>query len=324
MKSSARGAGVEKRLLWLPLAVIFWSFPAWVAEKSDSVTVGLMDFVTASEESKDLGGKISGLLSAQLSKLESIHLLERAELEKALGEQELGASGTVSSETAAKIGRLTGAKVLVTGRAFYSGDQLNLVAKIIGTETGRIFGETVSAKKGETPVQLADQLGTKIAGLIEAKRESLIAKERKNGDIIGKLKKLASGKQLPSVSVLIQEKSLGRNVQNATSEAELSRILLEVGFKLLQPSRESEKADLEIVGDAFNEFGMRKGNLVSSKGRLECKVIERKSGRVIAMDREEGVSVDLSEEIAGKQALQKAVLSLSERLVPKLLETARP
>ena len=45
-------------------------------------------------------------------------MVERAELEKILGEQELGLSGTVSADTAAKVGNLTGAKVLVTGRVF--------------------------------------------------------------------------------------------------------------------------------------------------------------------------------------------------------------
>ena len=37
---------------------------------------------------------------------------KRAELEKALGEQELGLSGTVKAESAAKVGQLTGAALV--------------------------------------------------------------------------------------------------------------------------------------------------------------------------------------------------------------------
>ncbi len=69
--------------------------------------------------------------------------MERADIEKILGEHELGLSGTVSADSAAKIGQLTGAKVLVTGRVFKAEGELFIVAKIIGTETSRVYGELV-------------------------------------------------------------------------------------------------------------------------------------------------------------------------------------
>jgi hypothetical protein len=61
------------------------------------------------------------------------------ELDKALGEQELGLSGAIAPAAAAKVGQLTGAKVLVTGRVMQAGSETLVVAKLIGTDTGRVF-----------------------------------------------------------------------------------------------------------------------------------------------------------------------------------------
>src|SRR5437016_9097940 len=81
-------------------------------------SVAIFDFESKEEAIKDLGPKVATLLNARLSADPNLILVERTELEKALGEQELGLSGTVSSETAAKVGHLTGAKVLITGKVF--------------------------------------------------------------------------------------------------------------------------------------------------------------------------------------------------------------
>src|SRR5688500_2983961 len=97
--------------------------------------VAVFDFESKDEAVRDLGPKVAVLVSTHLSTDPQIITVERAELEKVLGEQELGLSGTVSADTAAKVGNLTGAKVLVTGRVFRMDKELMIVAKIIGTET---------------------------------------------------------------------------------------------------------------------------------------------------------------------------------------------
>jgi hypothetical protein len=71
------------------------------------LSVAVFDFESREEAVRDMGAKFSALLNAHLSLNPDLILVERAELEKALGEQELGLSGTVSGETAAKVGHLT-------------------------------------------------------------------------------------------------------------------------------------------------------------------------------------------------------------------------
>src|SRR4051794_19611120 len=72
--------------------------------------VAVFNFESKDEAVRDLGPKIAMLVSTFLSAEPQIVTVERAELEKILGEHELGLSGTVSVDSAAKLGQLTGAK----------------------------------------------------------------------------------------------------------------------------------------------------------------------------------------------------------------------
>src|SRR5512132_4007269 len=81
------------------------------AAEPEVLTVAVFDFESKDEAVRDLGPKVATLINANLSAEPQLITVERAELEKVLGEQELGLSGTVSPDTAAKVGHLTGAKV---------------------------------------------------------------------------------------------------------------------------------------------------------------------------------------------------------------------
>ena len=78
--------------------------------------------------------------------------------------------------------------------------------------------------------------------------------------------------------------------------------------------------DIEITGEAFSAFGMRKGNLISCRSRLELKAQERHTGKILLIDRQTSVAVDIAEQIAAKTALHNVADELAERLLPKLTE----
>ena len=254
-------------LLVLLLALGSSASTAHSATTNDQpLTLAIFDFESKDEGVRDLGPKIATLLNANLSAEPQIITVERAELEKVLGEQELGLSGTVSPDTAAKVGHLTGAKVLVTGRVFKADKELILVAKIIGTETSRVYGELVRAPAAAPIADVSADLAKKIAATVGQKGDTLVAKE--------------------------------------------------CGFTLVD-DRSKEKADVEITGDAFSAYGMRKGNLISCKSRVELKAQQR-TGEILAVDRQTSVGVDIAEQTAAKMALQWAAADLAERLVTKL------
>jgi len=280
-------------------------------------TVAVFDFDSRDEAVRDLGPKVSALLSARLSAEPQLVTVERAELEKILSEMELGLSGTVSAESAARVGNLTGAKILVTGRVFKIDSDLTLVAKIIGTETSRVYGEIVTGKSGANITDLSADLAKKIAADVTQKGDTLIAKVETHEDRVAKIKEKLYGNKLPSVSVKIPEVHFGQPVIDPAAQTELSLLLQQCGFTLVDDNS-SSKADIEITGQAFSELGMRKGNLVSCRARIEIKASNRMTGDIITVDRQTSVAVDLAEHIAAKNALQNAADELAERLLPKL------
>ena len=280
------------------------------------LTVAVFDFESKDEAVRDLGPKVATLLNANLSAEPQIITVERAELEKVLGEQELGLSGTVSPDTAAKVGHLTGAKVLVTGRVFKADKELILVAKIIGTETSRVYGELVKGTAAASITDLSGDLAKKIAATVSEKGDTLVAKVESREDRIARIKKSLKQGKLPAVSVKIGERHFGQPVIDPAAETELGLILKECGFTLVD-DKSPQKADVEITGDAFSAFGLRKGNLISCKARIELKA-QKRTGEILAVDRQTSVAVDITEQTAAKTALQNAAMELAERVLPKL------
>ena len=305
----------------IPLILSLTLLAAALAQAAppEVLTVAVFDFESKDEAVRDLGPKVAALVNASLSAQPQLITVERAELEKALGEQELGLSGTVSPESAAKVGNLTGAKVLVTGRVFQVENKLVLVAKIIGTETSRVYGELVNGRAGQDITELAPELARKIAAVVAQKGDTLIAKVQTHEDLIAGIKKKLDGKKLPSVSVKIPEQHFGQHVIDTAAETEFLLILQECGFTLVDGAS-GKKADIEITGEAFSELGMRKGNLQSCRARIEIKVRDSSSGAILRVDRQTSAAIDLAEHIAAKTALQNGADQLAQRLIPTLAD----
>jgi hypothetical protein len=306
-----------KTLLKITLMAALVIIAGKIFAADEVYSVAVFDFESQGEMARDLGKQIATLVNANLSAEPNLILVERAELDKALGEQELGLSGTVTPESAAKVGQLTGAKVLVTGRVFKTATELFIVAKIIGTETSRVYGELVKGGINAPISDLSESLAKKIAADVTQKGDTLVAKAETREDRIAKLKKELEGKKLPVVSVKITEQHFGQHVIDPAAQTELSLILQQCGFTLADDNS-TNRPVIEITGEAFSEFGMSKGNLKSCCARIEIKARDVASGNIISVDRQTSVAVDIAEHVAAKTALQNGADELAERLLPKL------
>jgi TolB-like protein len=308
-----------KQRCTLALACILLAGGVARALASEVLTVAVFDFESKDEAVRGLGPKVAILLNASLSAEPQLITVEREELEKALGEQELGLSGTIKPESAAKVGHLTGAKVLVTGRVFQMDTRLVLVAKIIGTETSRVYGEVVNGKSGADITDLSAELAKKIAKTITDNAGTLAVKVESREQRIDRiLKALKDGKR-PAVSVKLEEQHFGQPVIDPAAGTELSIILQKAGFTVVD-DKSDQRPEIEITGQAFSAFGLRKGNLISCRSRIELKAHERSSGKILAVDSQTSVAVDIAEQTAAKTALENAAVDIAERLVPKLAQ----
>ncbi len=308
-----------KKKLTLVLATLLLAGGIARAQAAEILTVAVFDFESKDEAVRDLGPKVAAILTATLSADPRLITVERAELEKVIGEQELGLSGTVSSESAAKVGHLTGAKVLVTGRVMKIDNDLTLVAKIIGTETSRVYGEIATGKPGMSLSDLASGLGKKIADDVTQKGDTLTAKVESRDHRIERMAASLKEGARPSVSIRLTENHVGLPVLDPAAETELAFLLQKCGFTVVDEQTD-KKPDIEITGQAMSAFGLRKGNLVSCRSRIEVKVHERVSGKILAQDSQTSVAVDIAEQTAAKTALQNAADELAERLLPILVK----
>jgi TolB-like protein len=81
---------------------------------------------------------IAGMLISELAANPAARVVEREEIEKLLAEQGLGASGKVTPETAAKIGKLVGARYVIAGTFIDFYGDFRLDARLVNVETSEI------------------------------------------------------------------------------------------------------------------------------------------------------------------------------------------
>lgn len=310
-----------------------------VRKKTPDITVAILDFSANTPGSPELGGQIAEALTAILSGQPGFQLVDRSTLARTLQEHELNLSGVVDTERAVQIGKVVGARILVTGKAFPLGKQLFLTGKIIGTETSLVEGllvkEDASKDVGDLIVQFAEKLGER---LLES-GPKLVASDETELDPLPALKKRLDGRKLPTVAVIVTEEHMRQQMAvrpvDPAVETEIKLLLRQCGFaikdvpqnELAEWARTMRKEDISswprdladvdfvITGEAFSEFGARIGNLVSCSARAEINMIARKDGKIVLADRETTRTVDLSENIAGKKALQKAGRMIAVRVL---------
>lgn len=91
------------------------------------------------EDLEALRRGIAGMLVSELSARPGIRLVDRAETQRMLDEQNLAASGRVDAATAARVGRMVGARYLVAGTFLDLYGDFRIDARLIDVETGEII-----------------------------------------------------------------------------------------------------------------------------------------------------------------------------------------
>lgn len=132
------------RSILLALCAVTTALPA-VAQQDTRPGVAVLPFENGGSygRNKDdydaLRRGIAGLMISELSRNPAVRLVDRAETARLLDEQALASSGRVDAGTAAQVGKLVGARYMVTGSFIDMYGEFRLDARIINVETGEIL-----------------------------------------------------------------------------------------------------------------------------------------------------------------------------------------
>jgi hypothetical protein len=303
------------------LTALLLASSAFAAEKP--IAIAIFPFAAPGRGRDNI---VTDALTAELSKDARFAIFERTNLSRVMAEQAMGLSGEIDPETAARVGRLVGAKVLILGRRIGNVTKRpgaatiqTVIARIMNVETGRVYTETLQApNSGQGAMRkLAAELAEKIARTIAEHAAELLEGAMTRGELIEQIVRSIEGDKRPGVMIRINESRAGKTSVQSTAETELGFIFQKAGFTLVD-DLSARPPDVEITGEAISESGEKHGELFSGRASLEIKVRERATGKILSFERESGAALDTGEQTAVNLALEKAADALAARLVPML------
>lgn len=283
------------------------------------LSAAVLKFAEGSQDLEGVGVSVSALLQVQLTAHSDAMLVERAELNEVLAEQELTLSDAVTPAQAAKVAQLTGAEVLISGRVFAVENRIHLVAKVISASTSRVFGATAAYDKGKPIDEAVEKLAKDCARILTEKSADLRGGPSLEEKTLAQVKTLMEGRKPGRVYVHIPETIVQVIVPDPAAQTEVARVFESAGWTVVESA---EKADLVIRGEAFAETGMRRGNLWFTRARLEFKALSA-DGKTLKTDRVVCGNVDLAQAVAAKGALQKAGLLAAPMVLKSWAESSK-
>ncbi len=177
------------RSLTLSLLALGLILPGSARSQDQRSGVGVFRFVNGGSYGEDaevfdaLEVGLQQLFMNELASNGSLRVVDRAQLSSLMSEQDLGTSGRVDPETAARIGRLVGARYMFTGGFIDWYGDFRLMVRIVNVETGEIIRAEQKSddreKLFDLVVELAQEVmdGTQIPSLPAAVQEERAARQ---------------------------------------------------------------------------------------------------------------------------------------------------
>ncbi len=119
--------------------------PAAAAQQDTRPTVAILDFdigATIGQDPDDYQALRRGLAAMTISELAvnpGVRVVERAQIQQILQEQDLGRSDRVDPQTALRVGKLLNAKYMVTGTIYDVRGDFRIDARLFNVETTQII-----------------------------------------------------------------------------------------------------------------------------------------------------------------------------------------
>jgi len=175
-RNRSRGLATLAAVLSLPLL-------ASVASAQDTrPTIAVLDFDNNSigrnaSDYAAIGKGIADLLIGDLAAGANIRVVERDRIQALLDEQKLTRDGHIDQETAVRLGKLLGARHMITGGFMSTGSQMVLTARTIDVETREISNPQRVQQSDDDVLGLIGKLSTRLTSSLK-----LPPIERRTGD----------------------------------------------------------------------------------------------------------------------------------------------
>jgi DNA-binding beta-propeller fold protein YncE/TolB-like protein len=171
---SAGGRWVKRSVLLLAavtcLLFINWpalSLGAAISMEPERMRIAIVDFDTMGGDFKvtDLGSIVAEWLITSFVQSGRFEVVERSQLQKILEEQKLAVTGLVAQDTAVKLGKVLGVKVIISGTLIKIGEAIEINSRLIDTQDGAIIkAEKRRAERFAELERAVEDLATQIKG----------------------------------------------------------------------------------------------------------------------------------------------------------------
>jgi TolB-like protein len=133
------------------------------AKAPPTVAVLYFEYTGKSADLEQLRKGWARMLISDLSANPAFQVVERDRLEEVLAELKLGQSKTVDAATAARVGKLLGARYLVMGGYFDLKGALRVDARIVEVETSKVLKSLGAQRKPDEFLELEQKLAADLA-----------------------------------------------------------------------------------------------------------------------------------------------------------------
>jgi len=135
------------------------------AYSADKQTIAVLDFESVGAE-EHLGKAVAEIMRTELIGTNHFRVVERAQINKALSEQQLQMSGVIDDKSAVEIGKLIGADSIIIGSVVKIGTSYTINSRMIDVRTGEAtLGRNVSGNDLNLLTSMSHDLIQKLFGM---------------------------------------------------------------------------------------------------------------------------------------------------------------
>jgi TolB-like protein len=157
-------------LRWLGVAAIAISVLAGArtagAAPRPTVAVLYFDYSGTDDQLAILRKGLAQMMISDLSAVDAVQLVERDRLEEILAELRLGQSHKIDPASAAKVGKLLGARYLILGGYFDLKSMLRIDARVVEVETGKVVQSVGATGDADSFLALEQKLVADIGAVL--------------------------------------------------------------------------------------------------------------------------------------------------------------